>query len=72
MSRDVWKLAIPWVLVQLGVRKWLKERALRLPSAYVVNAAAIAGVTVTQWRAVESVQADIVYGMALETTRVSE
>lgn len=56
-----WKLAIPWLLAQFGVRKWLAERALHLPEEVVAKLAPLAGVTVEQWRAVEARLVDLLY-----------
>lgn len=61
------KVAIPWLLAQLGVRKWVTERLVHIPGAVIDSACAEAskhaGVEVTpeQWRAVEMVQASLLY-----------
>ncbi len=65
------RLVLPWLLGVLGVagmvRRWLSDRALRLPSEFVAEAAAQCDppVSVAQWRAVEKVQAALVAGAAL-------
>ncbi len=59
-------LSVPWILAQLGVRKWLKDRALHLPDGVLPLAADMAGVTPEQWRRVEAAQAALVYGAVLQ------
>lgn len=57
----VYRVAIPWILNQLGVRKWMTERAIHVPEAVLESAATAAGVSEIQWRAVEAVQAKMLY-----------
>lgn len=66
MSR--YKIAIPfivqWALGAVGGTKWLRERALHVDEAALPDAAALAGVTPAQWRAVEEVQVRLLtYGI---------
>lgn len=53
------KISAGWVLELFGVYKWL-DRVLHVPSDVLPAAAAMAGVTPDQWRAVEKVQQQIV------------
>lgn len=73
-------LDVPWAMGRLGVRKWLRERALHLPAALVPSAAAradqiarsmaqLAGVDTPtpemRWRAVEQTMAEL-FGDGIE------
>jgi len=55
-------LAMPWVLRQIGLGKYLRTRLLHVPEAVLGDVAGIAGVTPKQWRAVEAAQADLAEG----------
>jgi hypothetical protein len=48
------RISVPWLLGQLGVRKWMAERALHVPEADLPYVAASAGVTPEQWRGMEA------------------
>lgn len=73
-----YKWAIPWLLAQLGVRKWLSERALHMPERYVEGwckrlSATLSTpdnpITITpyNWRQIEEQMAAMVYdGVLIE------
>lgn len=64
------KVAVPWILAQCGLRKWLTERALRLPEAWLPTVCSVAGVTPKQWRAMEATLVRLVYDGLVKTEDV--
>lgn len=62
-----YKLSIPWALKQMGVRKWLKERALHMPERYIDGWCVVlsnmtgAEITPARWRQVEERLVDLLY-----------
>ncbi len=70
-TTDVYKIALPWALGAMGLGKWLRERALRVPTPHVQDAVDNANgllqkqfpgspaLSIAQWRAVEQTQAQI-------------
>lgn len=69
-----YKISIPWALKQMGVRKWLKERALRMPERYIegwcdlLSRATGVEITPERWRTIERNLAELLYdGVLLRT-----
>lgn len=62
-----YKIVVPWLLSQLGVRKWITERFVHIPESVLESAAREASlkagkeITPSMWRAVESTQASMLY-----------
>ena len=68
---EVYKIALPWLLKQAGLGKWLRDRALHQPSDKVDACVADANgelrktdptappITIATWRAVEATQAKL-------------
>lgn len=67
-----YQAALPWIVAAFGLRKKVSDflgRVIHVPNEAVDSAAAIAGVTVAQWRRVEAVQQQIVdKGILVRTT----
>lgn len=55
------KIDVPWLLARTGLRKWLTQRALHLPDAWLPTVCAAAGVTPQQWRKMEATLVTLVY-----------
>jgi len=61
------KIVVPWLLAQLGGRKWLSERVFHMPERYIggfcakVNEVAGTNLTPARWRQVEAHLLAIVY-----------
>lgn len=55
------KISVPWLLAASGLRKWLTERALHLPDAWLPAVCEVAGVTAAQWRRMEATLVALVY-----------
>ncbi len=61
-------LALGWAYRQLGVGRWLRSRLLHVPEALLDVVATEAGISPSQWRMVETVQADLVEGKITSST----
>jgi hypothetical protein len=67
-STERFKLIIPWLLAQCGVRKWLVERVFHVPERYAAGFAEVLGKnphpsgTVEWLRWQEGRFAELVYG----------
>lgn len=65
------KFSIPWVLAQFGVRRWLAERAFRMPERYIagwcemLSKVTEAEITPARWRQIEDSLVGLVYGGVL-------
>lgn len=85
VKNELKKLTLPWLFARMGVGKWLRERFFRIPEIALpdvaqeaeeraIGYARLHGDIVTpsdRWRAVESVQADIV-NRAFNERKVSD
>lgn len=68
-----YKVVIPWLLAQFGVRKWAKDRALHMPERFLAGWCAhltTIGIEMTpeKWRMVEERLVALLYdGLLLRT-----
>lgn len=73
MKLERYKWAVPWLLAQFGVRKWLAERALHMPEKYIggwcqyLSQVTGAEITPDRWRSVEANMIALIYdGLNIE------